>query len=213
MNNLVFVQSKVTDGHWAFQTKRSKKPFTNNMRECQSVPLYDDDVVADIGAYVGEYSRYAIRNGAKQILSYEPTPETFEVLTKNALPGMELVNVAIVGDDRETVRLFLSKGVGVTNSIAKKHRKAGSIEVPALRYEKAVANATVVKIDVEGAEYLYDIIQPQLRAIILEFHPIVKKPWRQWAEQIMSDMGASGFRSIIRPSFKSGWSLTGSWIR
>jgi hypothetical protein len=29
-----------------------------------------------------------------------------------------------------------------------------------------------VKIDVEGAEYGYDIIKPNLRAIILEFHPV-----------------------------------------
>lgn len=213
MSAPVFVQSKITGGHYAFQTKRASKPFENNMRECKSIALYDNDTVADIGAYVGEYSRYAALNGAGRVLSYEPTPRTFGVLKMNRLPEMELFNVAIVGDDRKTARLFLSKGVGVTNSIAKHLRKAGSIEVPAMRYEDAIREATIVKIDVEGAEYLYNIVQSQLRAIILEFHPIAKKPWRQWAEKIMEDIEAADFTPIMRPTFKSGWSLTGSWIR
>lgn len=207
----IFVKSSVTGGHYAFKTEKAGKPFTNNMRECRSVRLWPDDIVADIGAYVGEYSIWAMRNGARKVLCYEPTPSTFRILCMNALEGMHLFNVAVVGDDRSMTTLYLSRGIGVTNSIVKK--KSDSIEVKCVRYEDAVREASVVKIDVEGGEYLYNIVQPQLRAIILEFHPIADKPWRSWADKIMLNIEDSGFEPIMRPTFKSGWSLTGSWIK
>jgi FkbM family methyltransferase len=215
MNNStpVFINSKVTGGHYAMRTERASKPFENNMRECMSISLKPNDIVADIGAYVGEYSIYAAKHGVRKVLCYEPTPYTFNILEMNAISNMKLFNLAVVGDDSEYINLYISKGIGVTNSIVKSFRKAGVIKVEAIKYEDAVRNATVVKIDVEGAEYSYNIIQPKIRAIILEFHPITRKPWKKWAYKIMSDIEDAGFKSIIRPTFKSGWSLTGSWSR
>ncbi len=212
MKSIVFVESKVTGGHLAFCSAKSEKPFTNNMKECQSVKLREDDVVVDIGAYVGEYALWASLK-AQRVICYEATPETFSVLERNRKTNMEIFNRAVVGDDCEAVTLYLSKGVGVTNSVAKSASKAGSIEVGAIRYEKAIADATVVKIDVEGAEYSYNIVQPQLRAIILEFHPISGKDWRWMARSIMAEIEAAGFDPIMRPEFKNGWDVTGSWVR
>ena len=189
------------------------KPFQNNMRECHSIPLKKSDIVADIGAYIGEFSVYCARYPVKKVYSYEPTPNTFKVLSMNALPNMELKNVAIVGDKRKTVDLFLSKGIGVTNSIKKALRKAGKITVPALQYEEALKDATIVKIDCEGAEYEFNIIQPQLRAIILEFHPIVGWDWQKRAKEIIKELNNAGFKTIMEPTFKSGWGLTGSWLK
>ena len=126
---------------------------------------------------------------------------------------MELFNLAVVKGDNKFTYLYISKGIGVTNSIIKTKNKAKRIEVKTINYKEAVKDATIVKIDVEGAEYTYPIIQPQLRAIILEFHPISKKPWQQWAFIIMEKIEKAGFKTIIRPTFRSGWSLTGSWQR
>jgi len=209
----VFIDSKTTGGHYALQNKDSRKPFENKMGECKSIELNDQDVVADIGAYVGEYSLWAANAGAKKILSYEPTPHTFEILSMNKRPNMEIFNLAVVGNNESHANLHVSKGIGATNSIVKSYRKAGIIEVKTIRYEDAIKNATVVKIDVEGAEYSYNIIQPQLRAIILEFHPISKKPWKEWAEKIMIGLERAGFEPVMLPSFQSGWNLTGSWKR
>ena len=204
----VFVKSKFTGGHYAFKTKKSKKPFENPMNINRSIKLLPNDIVCDIGAYVGEYSMWASKY-AKKVYSYEPTPYTFSILKQNKRHNMELINMAVVGTDEKHINLYLSKGIGVTNSVVKE--KDEFIKVPAIKYEKALRDATVVKIDVEGAEYKYMIIQPQLRAIILEFHPIAKKPWREWALNIMTDIEASGYKPVKRPTFKSGWSLTGSW--
>ena len=80
------------------------------------------------------------------------------------------------------------------------------------QYEKALQDATIVKIDVEGAEYNFDILQPNLRAIILEFHPL-GNDWKDRAIKIMNKIESSGFKNVIKPTFKSGWNLTGSWIK
>ena len=208
--NIVKAKNKIIGEYFAFSCN-SAKPFKNNMTECRSVTLRNTDIVADIGSYIGEYSMYCSTKNVKQILSYEPTPRTFGVLRKNLRKPMEIFNVAIVGDDRKFARLYLSKRIGVTNSIAKTVCKAGHIDVKALRYEDAVKNATVVKIDVEGAEYSFNIIQPQIRAIILEFHPVVGIGWKGRALRIMDEIESNGYKCIMRPTFKSGWSLTGSW--
>ena len=131
----------------------------------------------------------------------------------NKKENMTIFNRAVVGDNRKSVNLFISKGVGVTNSIAKTDGKASYIQVPAIRYEDAIKKASVVKIDVEGAEYGYNIIQPHLRAIILEFHPIVGKNWQKAAFEIMNKIEASGFKPIMKPQFKHGWDVSGSWVR
>lgn len=96
---------------------------------------------------------------ASRVVAYEASPYTFRVLSANAKTrGIEAVNKAVVGDDRTKVEMFLSKGLGATNSIVKLRGKRCSITVPAVRYEEAVKGASVVKVDVEGAEYEYDIV-------------------------------------------------------
>ena len=214
MNKIVeYVECKYTGGHYALRNHDTKKPFTNIMKECDSINILPSDIVVDIGAYVGEFSMMASDKGAKQIYSYEPTPDTFEVLTANRRKNMIIRNMAVVGDDRKEIELYISSGIGVTNSIVKIDRKVTHITVPAIRYEEAVKNATIVKIDVEGAEYTYNIIQPNIRALILEFHPIAKQPWQSWAKKIMGDLEMAGFKSIMRPAFSHGWDMGSSWVR
>lgn len=210
---IVTVTDSIIGEYQAFQTNNSKKAFRNPMSINHSIPLLSSDIVVDIGAYIGEFSLYAVQSGVSKIRSYEPTPQTFELLKSNARYPMEIINKAVVGNDNPLVRLYLSKGVGVTNSIAKNYNKAGFITVPAIRYEKAIEGATVVKIDVEGAEYSYNIIQPQLRVILLEFHPITKQPWVMWAREIMQELEDAGFTAVRKPQFQHGWDLAGSWLR
>lgn len=210
-----YVKSSITGGHYAFKSETAKKPFCNPMGECISIELNNSDIVADIGAYVGEYSIYAARKGVKKVISYEATPDTFELLKQNTIKynNIELNNLAVVGGLQKECFLYISKGLGATNSIAKTSRKASRIKVPTINYKDAISSATVVKIDVEGAEYWFDIVQPNLRAIILEFHPLVKRDWRLMANNIMDKIKAAGFQCIKYPTFKNGWAMNSSWLR
>jgi len=202
----------VPGGHNVLYGEKGR-PFITPMRECNSIPLRHSDMVVDIGAYVGTYAIRCARFPVKKVVAYEPTPHTFEVLSLTQLPNMELVNAAVVGDDRETVDLFISKGIGVTNSIVKARGKGRRVRVPAVRYEDAVRGASIVKIDVEGAEYLYNIVQPQLRAVIIDFHPIVGRDWVGMAKLIMHRLVQAGFETVIEPDFTNGWTCAGSWTR
>ena len=203
----------VPGGHEVICDK-GKPPFVPPMKECHSIQLRCSDVVVDIGAYCGTYALRAARFPAKKVIAFEPTEGTFRVLKKNAgsLPNLEIRRVAVVGDDRKSVRLFVSSGIGVTNSLIDK-KKSTHEDVPAERYEDVVRGASVVKIDVEGAEYDYDVVQPGIRALIIDFHPVVGIDWLAKSEAIIASIKAAGFSTVIEPDFSNGWTRAGSWIR
>ena len=213
MNNIVeMIYDKHIGNYYAIRGNKSNKAFKNPMTACKLVKLNCDDVVVDIGAFVGEYSLLA-SSIAKKVISYEASPETFKVLKMNQKQNMEIFNKAVVGGNEATIELFLSKGIGATNSVVKSKGKASAVKVDAINYVEAVRNATVVKIDVEGAEYSYDIIQPNLRAIILEFHPIVGCDWKKNAQDIMKKLIRSGFQPLMIPKFQNGWDTNSSWVK
>lgn len=207
-----FATSRITGGHYTFLTKRGNL-FQNKMDVEMSVTLKPTDVVADVGAYVGEFSLYASKAGVSKVLTYEATPDTFELLKLNKTDKMEIFNKAVVGTDDEYVDFYYSTGIGVTNSVAKTQGKGGKLTVPAIRYEEAIKDATVVKIDVEGAEYSYNIIQPHVRAYIIEFHPIVGVDWKANVSKIINDLETSGYQCIRTPGFTTGWDMHGSWVK
>src|SRR6266478_4942099 len=82
-----------------------RKPFIPIMSECLSIELRPDDIVVDIGAYVGSYPLIAAKV-ARKVVAYEPTPFTFEVLSENCagLSNVELKRLAVVGNEQETTK-------------------------------------------------------------------------------------------------------------
>lgn len=213
MNGIIKVDRKGGSPYWTIKQKKGTEPFKPQATHWKKIQLNEEDIVADIGAYVGDFSLYASEQGVKKVYSYEPTPETFRVLQMNKRDQIEVFNYAVTGKPQKSVTFYISSGIGVTNSIAKAKRKAYKIEAKAIDYTSALRDATIVKIDVEGAEYSYPIIQPQLRGIILEFHPLQDKPWRTWADKIIQDLQEAGFKALSTPTFESGWNLEGAWIR
>ena len=208
----------VPGGHYVFgkirKDGRKSRPFITPTRETNSIPLRHTDVVVDLGAYVGTYAIRAARYPVRLVRAYEPTPDSAAVLRRSAMPNLEVIEAAVVGSEVGSIELNISAGIGVTNSIVDNSRKAGSIEVEAVSYSRAVESATIVKIDVEGGEYEYgELVRPSIRAFAIDFHP-VGSDWVTRAETIVEELRDHGFRPIIAPAFdRSGWERAGSWIR
>jgi hypothetical protein len=98
----------------------------------------------------------------------------------------------------------------VTNSLIKK--RVGTEEiVKCINYNKIIADATIVKIDIEGGEYeIIDLIQPHIRAYIIDFHK-VGKDWKDKANDIIKKLDENDYECIIKPNFNCGWTQAGSW--
>ncbi len=211
---------QVPGGHNVIYRDNDKNPFITPMRECNSIALKHTDVVVDIGAYVGTYAIRAARFPVKKVTAYEPTKQTYDILKLSEMSNLEVIRAAIVGDpELKTVELNVSKGIGVTNSLVHgATSKAFTETVQAISYEEATKDATIVKIDVEGAEYQYSgkLVQPKMRAIVLDFHKLPKAQgdWVAKSNLLIEEMLDHDFKVVIQPVFDgSGWLQAGSWIR
>lgn len=202
-------------GHNVIWDGKAEKPFIPPTKEFDSIALRHSDVVIDIGAYCGTYALRCARFPVRQVVAYEPTPATFEILSATRLPNLELVNAAVVPPGApETVDLFVSHGIGVTNGLVAQNRKAYSIKVHAVSFEAAVSGASVVKIDVEGAEYTYPLLcSDTVRALIIDFHPLTGRNWVRRANEMIAEIEAAGFTPVVSPDWSNGWTRAGSWIR
>jgi len=188
------------------------------MKECHSIPLNDKDVVADIGAYVGTYSKWCAIQGVCQVRAFEPTPFTCKVLRRNLadFDFCEAVEAAVVGDSFRgiSVALHVSDGLGVTNGLVGRKRGQVDVEVPVVKFMDATVGATILKVDVEGAEYSYDFsaLPKTVRALMIDFHP-VSSDWKEKAQAIVDSLHIQGFEDVVSPDWSNGWTRAGSWLR
>jgi FkbM family methyltransferase len=121
---------------------------------------YRPAVILDIGAHVGSAARYfAHRFPEARIVSIEPTPESFELLTRNTrhLPNVERFNLAFASKPG-VLRIWRGKLTSGQNSAVPNEENGASYfdanaAVP-LEFcaEHGLERISVVKIDVEGLE-------------------------------------------------------------
>jgi FkbM family methyltransferase len=142
-----------------------------------------DDVVADVGANVGIYSSFIVRQvKSGLVLCFEPEPKTQARLCQNLELNSSDDNWRIVG-------LALSDSAGTTtlettgDEIGEGgHRfsEDGDFTVRTERMDELFAKGdipqpTVVKMDVEGAEYLVlrgmERLLSNVRSLYIEVHP------------------------------------------
>lgn len=140
--------------------------------------LRPSEMFADVGANVGAFTVLAAGVAGARAISFEPSRETFEMLSRNVrLNGLtdrvRLVN-AVVGRTVGTVQF--SAGLGTENHVAAATEKESSVTVPmtSLDHELAATPAILLKVDVEGFETevfggaLQTLSNPALQAIIVE---------------------------------------------
>jgi FkbM family methyltransferase len=144
------------------------------------------DVVVDIGANVGAFSRFALSMFPHaQIFAYEPDPDTFKLLDVNTNDEWRIRRLACAVSNYTGVG-HLSPGPGGRSgggSHLDSDNRPGAIEVATIDIEEVLAVARAhghqifMKLDCEGAErWIIDRMGERagnwecLRAIEMEFH-------------------------------------------
>jgi len=155
------------------------------------------DRVVDVGANVGAFAVLAARQGAR-VDAYEPHPETFAHLRRNAAGlGVRCVEAAVVArvPSRGTVALELDPDSDT------RHRVGGAgIDVPAVTLAEAIAGGCdLLKIDCEGAEFELLNATPDdswegVRRIACEVHP-----WAGAVEALAGRLSDVGFETRVEP--------------
>jgi FkbM family methyltransferase len=155
----------------------------------------DKDVIMDIGANIGDMP---LKWGlfAKEIHSYEPMPDTFEILKMNVenndLKNCKLYKTA-VGHGNEDIKIWINldkKGTHSTASTFMKKGRKHSFDVSKIDFTEEILRVrpTVLKIDIEGGEKeILDNAQDSLfepcHTFFLEIHPNKFKNGDDWMRQ------------------------------
>jgi len=157
--------------------------FVNGQYDCYGIENLD--TVFDIGANNGLFSRYLMDRGCKNVYAFEPNKEA----TKNAKSILgnnedyELIEKAIGIHDGE-LTFYVSENNTTIGSISKEHVANHSnpieVKVPCISLksfigEKGMEKISLIKMDIEGAEYqiiedLDEDIFNMTESFLIEFH-------------------------------------------
>jgi FkbM family methyltransferase len=183
-----------------------------------------DDVLLDLGASIGSVSSLFSPIVSK-VFAFEPEPENFGILQHNSasLENVELWAVAVVGrcEPQETRVLYVAGGKNLGLHSLTPTRGRGEVRVPVAQFSRVLeyARPTLLKVDVEGAEY--DLIEDfeaglpsYVRGLALELH-LTKPGWREhFAPRMMAAIANNQFAAVRVPHFTSqNWATLGVWLR
>lgn len=138
------------------------------------------DVVVDVGANIGIFSRFAHLNGASRVLSFEMDDKYYRVLEKNNSDfGLESYHVG-VGSKSEVVKYastdhFGGSTIHIEGKPEEIIKKVNFMTLSGVIAEKKVDRIDYLKIDVEGAEFdviagIKDEDYSKIRKIAMEYH-------------------------------------------
>ena len=161
-----------------------------------------EDVVLDLGGNIGAYARLISPHVAK-VITIEPDPTNFDILMRNIQhsENIEALQLAVVGDDREEVTLFLNtnKNMGSHSLIVSGGDREG-ITVPARNFEDILweYSPTVIKMDIEGSEYdlLNSCNLDGVRALAVEFH-LTRRDYKDAIPGTRAKLAEQGFRETV----------------
>ena len=119
------------------------------------------DVVVDVGAYIGTWTKQALARGAKQVVAIEPTPTSVECLRRNLASEIRAGKVVVypkgIWDSEGTLTLFANSKDGVGNSFVETNEATKNIDqIPVTTIDRVTAELNLarvnfIKADVKGA--------------------------------------------------------------
>lgn len=173
-------------------------------------------VVVDVGAHYGFYTVLAAhRVGPRgRVFSFEPSSYNFRVLSLNVwlngYDNVRLFNCAL-GDRKEVARLGIPRGArSGDNTIAIGNNAIHVEAINVTRFDSVMKEANVggidlVKVDVEGAEFMvlggFGKFLGTTKFMIIEVHPQRMRALGTYVESLYALLGKSRFRTFLIHGF------------
>jgi FkbM family methyltransferase len=137
--------------------------FKRDVYLSEQVTVSQDAVVLDVGANIGLFTRQALRNGAKRVISIEPVPGNREALRYNVAPDIASGRVSVVASGTWDVRgtlpfLVDAKRPGRSSCMVENSSdEVFSLSVDVAPIDDIVEELSLprvdfIKMDIEGAE-------------------------------------------------------------
>jgi FkbM family methyltransferase len=125
-----------------------------------SARIRPGDVVFDVGAHLGTFTRFALDRGAAKVVMFEPQPVNARCLERTFASDMQQGRVVLVEAAvwHTSGRLsFSDKGPGTMGHVDPEGNDADDLSVPAITFDDAVERLQLqrvdfIKMDIEGAE-------------------------------------------------------------
>jgi len=141
-------------------------------------PFCKDKTILDMGANIGIFTHYALENGAKKVICYEPEEINYSILLNQNFKQVELHNVAITQSD-SFIMLYSTpikegKKISTDNHSIKQIRGRTAKQVESLNFRKQLDlhQPDILKVDIEGAEFILDFknLPECIKYIAIEIH-------------------------------------------
>ena len=163
--------------------------------------IKQNDVVLDLGANIGIFSRFAAAKGAKKIYSVEPTNENFLDLLSNKPEQCEVFKVAISNSDNQLVQIAFKENCPGGSSIVRYDdgvlQNVMTMTIDTMINNGLIEQPDFIKMDIEGAEMfafegMSDQFLKSTRCVSMELH--VEAIGQTEAEKIYNRMESLGFK-------------------
>jgi FkbM family methyltransferase len=137
--------------------------------------VHAGDVVIDVGAHVGLFTRTALAAGARQIVTFEVTPKSNQSLRRNLAPEIAAGKVIVIEKgawhEESILPLVVVDDCSICNSVT--HQMPAAFDVPLTTIDRVVedlhlARVDFIKLDIENAEAQ---ALRGARQTIARFHP------------------------------------------
>lgn len=180
-SNLYFYRSDISQNYGSWMTLVYEHEYGNKIR------ISPNDIVYDLGANIGAFTKWATFFNPVSIYSFEPTPSLYSDLLKTFEldSNVHIFDLAIT-DKNKSIN-FYSFTENTCNTISEipeeniiKEKFQGIIEVKGINLEEYVIEnmlplPTVLKVDIEGSEYDFventsDAFFENVTQMIIEFH-------------------------------------------
>ena len=175
------------------------------IKEYEHLPI-EGKTLLDVGGNIGAFACRAAMEGCKKVITFEPHPDNFHLLSLNTYPWAEVVSpmhAALVTHDQKEVDLWLTNERTMGSCSTTEFRGRTKITVPAHNFGLTLYlyQPDGIKMDCEGAEWdlLTTLLPPCVKDVAAELH-FTKKMWREKSlPQVMLVMAGQGFEFIRHP--------------